>query len=74
VTEWTESSPCWTESTETYEAKRSAQAQLCLGKRTGKSLAALRASGATLPASPGRYLADIAAIADRDLLLPRLDQ
>ena len=31
VTEWTESRN-WTESTETYGAKRSAQAQLSLGK------------------------------------------
>jgi hypothetical protein len=34
------------------------QAQLCLGKRTGKSLAAILASGVTRPASPGRYLAE----------------
>jgi len=27
----------------------------------------------TRPASPGRYLAKTAAIADRDLLLPRTD-
>ncbi len=40
VTEWTESRN-WTESTETYGAKRSAQTQLCLGKRTGNGLAAL---------------------------------
>jgi hypothetical protein len=30
--------------------------------------------GAALPASPGRYLAETAAIADRDLLLPKTDQ
>jgi hypothetical protein len=43
-----------------------------LGKRTGNRLAAHFADGVTLPASPARYLAKTAAIADRDLLLPRL--
>jgi hypothetical protein len=42
-----------------------------LEKRTGKSLAAPLACSATLPASPGRYLAETVADADRDLLLPR---
>ncbi len=70
VTEWTESRN-WTESTETYGAKRSAQAQLSLGKRTGTRLAANLPRSVTRPASPGRYLAKTAAIADRDLLLPK---
>src|SRR5262245_10243093 len=47
------------------------QAQPCLGKRTGKSVAALPTGKVTRPASPGRYLAEKAAIADRDLTMPK---
>jgi KDO2-lipid IV(A) lauroyltransferase len=42
-----------------------------LGKADWHSPRGRSARGATLPASPGRYLAKTAAIADRDLLLPR---
>ena len=55
----------WTESVEGHEAKRSAQAQLCLRTADWPCLAALPARSATLPASPGRYLAKKTAIADR---------
>jgi hypothetical protein len=34
------------------------QALLSVGKRTGKNLAALPTGNVTLPASPGRYLAE----------------
>src|SRR6266542_345629 len=51
--------------------KLTEQALLSFGKRTGNNLAALPSSNVTLPASPGRYLAETAAIADRDLTLPR---
>ena len=45
--------------------KLTGQAQLCLGKRTGTGLAAIFVRGAAPPASPGRYLAKTATIADR---------
>jgi len=38
------------------------------------SLAAVPACGVMLPASPGRYLAKTAAMADRDLPMPKLRQ
>jgi hypothetical protein len=47
--------------------KLTGQGQLCSGKWTGKSLAVLSVGKVTLPASPVRYLAEIAVIADRDL-------
>src|SRR5260221_708219 len=51
--------------------KLTGQAQLCLGKRTGRSLAVLSMCKVTPPASPVRYLAETAAIADRDLTTPK---
>jgi hypothetical protein len=51
--------------------KLTEQAQLCLGKRTGNGLAALIARSVARPASPVPYLAKTAAIADRDLTMPR---
>jgi hypothetical protein len=47
------------------------RAHFCLGKRTGKSLAVLSICEVTPPASPVRYLAETAAIADRDLTTPK---
>jgi hypothetical protein len=45
-----------------------------LWKADWHCVAALLLCAATLPASPGRYLAETAAIADRDPLLPKTDK
>ena len=51
--------------------KLTEEAQLSSEKRTGKSLAAHVARSVTRPAAPVRYLAETAAIADRDLTMPK---